>query len=1230
MIFLLFPFMGNGQCDDVTSVNATSITASSVQISFTTPSVSIFFVIVYTDGATTWRQNVNDPGSPYPHLVTAGLSGLSQSTEYDFYVVRYCGVSDSSETAVESFTTLAGQCDTVTNIVTTTTNSTATITSSEATYGTSYRIAYIRQGQTDTIRKTQSTADFYLTGLKPAATYYYRVTTICGADSVRNSFRTFATKTSPAYTPLATYGAQSNRLLAMRVLNFPANNGEPSLPFDGKNDYPSIIMDTTNSEQYFFNPRTQSYFKVGIDVVAGIPELKAHKLTPNRIFVKDSIRGGNFTLIQNNDIAEDGGVYFNADSIGAGWFWKRETADTRAVNLRWFGALGRGVQSYIEDSTALWRAITYIGRKGGGALYVPKTDSFYAFRGRGIFLPDNIEIFGDGPGSEIKHIDPANVEYYRGVIFYTSLYGPDSAHSIFRCPKYYIQDAFIGQQFLILSDEDDAENLPVGKVIALGGREFYKNDDPLHKRYGQFEANEVLRVNEDTVFLKFALTTNLISDTASPKIVDVNSGTVLNPNFGDVERWSHNISIHDLRLTQADFNMVTGEFYTNFKTPASTIQGGCTFESRYYNLDLTNFIPFGGNGLNRCDIYGLRINASRKLFDCGFGSANTKFHDIQWTYNDNAFDTVVSVAMMYINEGSHDMDFYNIKASGNWGGTSLIQFSGGSYNINLTNMIFNMPNYRNNDKNAFLLTDDTDSIYVHDINISDITIRVDSIGRWIDFNGNNGAPLNRNFKMSNVRFFGNVNNDLVSIDMRNMGNMYIRHLYAQTGDTVEITNCEGIIIDNLISENAYFNVESTSIGNYYNITTAGGNRTGLSTTNKSNAVVTAARAIYGINAGGSSGIGVSAFGYNSLPNNTGEYNTGLGYNVLEANTTGERNVSIGANTMTANTTGNNNVAIGNQALISNISGARSVVIGYQSGQNLTTSLNTIIGASAGNNLNAEAGQRNIVIGATVSAPHYNSTASINIANTIYGADASGADSTISTNGRIGIGVRDPLAFLHVRAGGATYPSLQIDSSATDVSSPADGQARYVNGRLRMSLRGTSRNFTTDDGTETLTNKTISGLTNTITDIGPVSASVSGSNVTTTSATAADITGLSISVAANKTYRITGALFIGSSNTGGSQYTFTGPAGAAILSCVMQGSGSGANTTQSVKMPTLGTLTTTGLAFLRANNTAGSLTFIAYITTAGTAGTLQMQFASAVAGETSTVFVGSTIDAIELQ
>src|SRR5436190_2772832 len=68
------------------------------------------------------------------------------------------------------------------------------------------------------------------------------------------------------------------------------------------------------------------------------------------------------------------------------------------INLISYGAKGLGISSIKEDTTALRKAIAFLNKNGGGKLYIPNPPKFYAFAGDGVFVGNNIEIYGDGKG----------------------------------------------------------------------------------------------------------------------------------------------------------------------------------------------------------------------------------------------------------------------------------------------------------------------------------------------------------------------------------------------------------------------------------------------------------------------------------------------------------------------------------------------------------------------------------------------------------------------------------------------------------------------------------------------------------------------------------------------------------------------------------------------------------------------------------------------------------------
>lgn len=89
----------------------------------------------------------------------------------------------------------------------------------------------------------------------------------------------------------------------------------------------------------------------------------------------------------------------------------------------------------------------------------------------------------------------------------------------------------------------------------------------------------------------------------------------------------------------------------------------------------------------------------------------------------------------------------------------------------------------------------------------------------------------------------------------------------------------------------------------------------------------------------------AAYGYKALQfNTTGIFNVGLGLAALNFNTIGDGNVAIGVGALQNNTTGSNNVAIGRDANQSAVSDSNSIVIGH--GAVGAGSFKTVIGNSS--------------------------------------------------------------------------------------------------------------------------------------------------------------------------------------------------------------------------------------------------------------------------------------------
>ena len=129
-----------------------------------------------------------------------------------------------------------------------------------------------------------------------------------------------------------------------------------------------------------------------------------------------------------------------------------------------------------------------------------------------------------------------------------------------------------------------------------------------------------------------------------------------------------------------------------------------------------------------------------------------------------------------------------------------------------------------------------------------------------------------------------------------------------------------------------------------------------------------------------------------------------------------------------------------------------------------------------------------------------------------------------------------------------------------------------------------------------------------------------SYVTTTTTLASTITGLTTFILeANSTYNISGAYLIGCSTSGGVKFGNSLPSGGTSY---INYSGSGTGVTTYTQQPS----TNGALIGIAINRYSGSslLIFGGLITTAATAGTVDMEFASGIGGQLSTIYADFSI------
>jgi len=136
------------------------------------------------------------------------------------------------------------------------------------------------------------------------------------------------------------------------------------------------------------------------------------------------------------------------------------------------------------------------------------------------------------------------------------------------------------------------------------------------------------------------------------------------------------------------------------------------------------------------------------------------------------------------------------------------------------------------------------------------------------------------------------------------------------------------------------------------------------------------------------------------------------------------------------------------------------------------------------------------------------------------------------------------------------------------------------------------------------------------------AAVSGSNVTRTAQTLADITGLTLALSASATYIFEAVLSVGTSaDTTGAEYAVQFSAGGSTVEAQIIGS-STSTATKSERITALNTATS---AYLTTSTQSGQVLIKGVLVTTTNAGNLTIQHLKVVSG-TSTVFIKSYLKA----
>lgn len=571
------------------------------------------------------------------------------------------------------------------------------------------------------------------------------------------------------------------------------------------------------------------------------PLLQAEYLVKGYYNANDGA-GGRFILIDTTGAAAVPGMVIPVGSTKA---YVRDVSNAKSYNLKWFGALGNGMESFKQDSTALRNAVRLLDSlPGAKSLYIPGTKKFYGFRGEGLMLTDNFEVYGDGDASEIRNVDPQfSPTIQKGVIFYTGTYDPSNANGIYKAPQFPFYPQARGGNWVKLYNAADTATLYPGKVVIIAARKRYKLPNKLLWRASETVMEEIWRIKGDTIVFKHDLQEDFFAggissgssgiDSTYPRILDVNSGLTSHGALG-VDRCTKNVYLHDLYLSQADYNMVDNLPYDQTKIPVNVIGYGATYESKFQNLTLKSFGTFGGNIFNYCDISNLKIVSTKKVFDFGFGSTNNTVHDVNWIYYPSNYeDTTGERSFVYFDDDFHHNVFYNINVNGTNERLDFFKIGRGAHNNKIYNWNFNVPLYNDTSTspigvNAVFNWGDDTAYVAHDNIISDITVTLDTIGQWIDYQGIPGNTMKLNNVFQNITFKGNIRNSAghPAVDLYYAGNTIFRNIVIPDGNTFRVRGCDSGTLMNIYAPKMALNkmdafYEKVNLNNVFKSSTTG-------------------------------------------------------------------------------------------------------------------------------------------------------------------------------------------------------------------------------------------------------------------------------------------------------------------------------------------------------------------------------------------------------------------------
>lgn len=290
---------------------------------------------------------------------------------------------------------------------------------------------------------------------------------------------------------------------------------------------------------------------------------------------------------------------------------------TLAINVRRTGAIGNGT---TDDTAAIQRAVDIANSRGGGAVYVPATSAYYRLS-LPIVMRDRVIIFGDGDGSYLYNDrEPGTGEAFSTLVFNAGCW---ARQDLALFDKLDCDSSSEGDNFLVLSDADDAALLEVGEVC------WTYNDDSIDPPDAPqvptfIEMNRVVAINSETGKVTFQYP--IKAAMSSPAIGSYPSDIAAIPAGSPRFIWQ-NGTIQNLAVGCRD---------------AAWIQRVGAYECRIDNILVRRGEQlFSGNAFCHCIISNIRGTFSRSAFSVAIGSCDTLIQGVVGAHDANQ-PTIIS------------------------------------------------------------------------------------------------------------------------------------------------------------------------------------------------------------------------------------------------------------------------------------------------------------------------------------------------------------------------------------------------------------------------------------------------------------------------------------------------------------------------------------------------------------------------------------------------------------